>query len=261
MRKLSFNLAIMPEVTALFADDDLSVRLATARAHGFTGIEGQVPKNLDAKRVLLQEHQMQYACMSFARGNTAAGELGVTALPGREDEFKGELNTAIRAAVALGCPMIHPMAGRVPEGAERTSYWEVYRKNLRFACKAAADAGVRVIVEPICAARQPLYLLNTLAQGAELLEVAGDLLIMGDTYHAHMSGESISEFARKHAHSIGLFQVAGAPIRRQPSPDDKELLASVQTLTAQGWKGWYSGEYVPEGDVLASLAWTSVIPS
>lgn len=261
MKRLSFNLGQIPGVTMLFAGSDLGQRLATAHAHWFTGVEGQVPADLAGMRALLREHDMQYVCMSFARGDTGAGELGITALAGREQEFRQQLSAALRAAEELSCGMIHPMAGRVEQGPGREAAWDVYRKNLRIACTEAAKQGVRVIVEPICAARQPQYVFNTLAQAMTLLEsVSPELLVMADMFHAHMSGESVSAFARQHARSIGLFQVSNAPERRQPSPDDPELLATIRALQEQAWTGWYSGEYVPEGELSTSLAWTRVVP-
>ncbi|MDO9436548.1 TIM barrel protein [Hydrogenophaga sp.] len=257
--KLSFNLGMVPGVTELFPGDSLSERLTVARAHGFTGVEGPVPARPREVRQQLDAHGMRYACLSFARGDGAAGELGIAGLPGREAEFRDELDRAIEAADLLACDLIHPLAGRVPEGTSRAACWTQYGHHLQMACERAAQAGVQVIVEPICAARQPSFLLNTLAQAHSLAADLPGLKIMVDMFHAALSGESVAAFARSHADSIGMLQVASVPTRSQPSAEDPELLAAVQALRSQGWAGWISAEYVPQGELPRSLDWLRVL--
>ena len=49
--------------------------------------------------------------------NTAAGDsAGLGALPGRSVDFLKTVKEAIKYATAVDCPMIHLMAGKVPEG-------------------------------------------------------------------------------------------------------------------------------------------------
>lgn len=254
---LSFNLAIVPGVTAMFNLASLPERLDLARSCGFSGVEGPVPSDLSALRKLLDERSMRYVCLSFARGRVDQGELGITALRQRTGEFREELHKVLEAAQELGCRMIHPLAGRVA-GHERASAREVYLDNLRLACEEAGRFGVDVIVEPICAARQPDFYLHTQAQALDIMASVGasNLRIMADMFHAAMSNERTSDLARRNPQAIGLLQVSHAPQRCQPRADDPELHAVLSALAAQGWRGWVSGEYVPQGELAASLAWT-----
>ncbi len=257
---LSFNLGIVPGVTAMFDVPDLRERLDTASSFGFSGVEGPVPASPSEMRQLLDERDMQFVCLSFARGRMEQGELGVACALGRRREFRDELRKVLDAAQSLGCRMVHPLAGRVASEA-RAQAREVYLENLRFACDEAGRVGVNIVVEPICAARQPDFFLNTQAQALQILQAvdAPNLRIMADMFHAGMSGELTSELARLHPETIGLLQVSSTTRRRQPDVDDPELLATLAALAGHGWRGWVSGEYVPEGDTDRSLAWTRLL--
>lgn len=107
--------------------------------------------------------------------------------------------------------------------------------------------------------RQPGFFLHTQAQALDILQAVGaaNLRIMADMFHAGMSGESTSVLARRHPEAIGLLQVSAFPQRRQPDVDDPELHATLAALAQHGWNGWISREYVPDGDVAASLAWNA----
>ncbi|QHE85512.1 TIM barrel protein [Hydrogenophaga sp. BPS33] len=257
---LSFNLGIVPGVTAMFDAPTLPQRLDAARASGFTGVEGAIPADPVAMRRLLDERGMHFVCLSFARGRTEQGELGIAALPDRGEAFQASLSDVLDAAEVLGCSMVHPVAGLVSEAA-RVEAASAYLDRLHLACEQASLAGVNVIIEPICAARQPAFFLQTQAQALGVLQAvnAPNLRIMADMFHAGLSGESTSKLARKHPGAIGLLQVSDVPHRRQPDPADPELQATLQALAAHGWNGWISGEYVPEGDLQASLAWTRLL--
>ena len=255
---LSFNLGLIPGVTSLFAEGELPQRLASARAHGFTGVEGSAPADPGMLRRLLEDHGMQFVCMSLGRGSTEAEALGTAALPGRQAVFREALLRGIDAAAAMSCTRIHPLGGLVPPQEDRATCQAIYIDNLRVACEEAGRAGIEVLIEPICAVRQPRYILQTHALAIEIIRSLGaaNLRLMADMFHAHMSGESTAEIARLHADVIGLMQVADAPVRRQPSLDDERLRATLRALAANQWQGWISAEYVPEGELDESLAWT-----
>lgn len=258
--RLSFNLRLIPGVTTMFPEGTLPERLALARRHGFSGIEGAVPEDPAGLRRALEAEGMRCLCLSLGRGLTEAESFGIAALPGREAAFRDAVLRGIEAASALSCPLIHPVGGLVADH-QRSDCEAIYRENLRFACEVAAAAGIQVLIEPICAARQPRYVLQTHAAAIEIVRSLGtsNLGVMADIYHGRMAGESLPEIVRQHADWIPLLQVADTPVRRQPSAQDAELCATFEALAAQSWQGWVSGEYVPEGPLSESLAWTRLL--
>jgi len=255
--RLSFNLAVSPGISALFAEWPMPERLARARDCGFAGVEGPPPDDPSALRASLDALDMSFTCMSFARDDSGRGELGITCLAGRAQDFKDELARAVDTAVALGCTRLHPMAGLVPDPSEFARCKDVYLDNLRHACTVAAAAGMQILVEPICAQRQPRYLLHYASQAlAWMAEVdAPNLSLILDLYHATAAGESPARIATKHASSIGIVQVAQWPSRSQPQEDDAILRKTLAALDSADWRGWISAEYVPAGETSQSLDW------
>jgi len=260
--RLSFNLRLVPDVTMMFPDGDLRERLALARKSGFSAVEGGVPDKPRELKNALAAEGMSFLCMSAGRGRDEADAMGLAAIPGRQEAFRESILEGIAAASELSCRIMHAVGGLVQDG-ERDEYEKVYRDNLHFTCERAAEADIQILIEPICAARQPRYIVQTHAKALEFVYSIGapNLGLMADIYHARMAGEALLEIVQKHADRIPLVQVADAPVRRQPREEDPELDAIFCALADQGWQGWISAEYVPDGPLTESLAWTRLLSS
>src|SRR5947207_1986186 len=111
---LSFNLRVIPGVTAMFAQGELPQRLAEAKAHGFSGVEAAAPEQPDTLRRMLDDHDMTFVCMSVGRGPEPGDAFGMAALPARRAAFRSALLEGIACASALSCRMIHVVGGLVP---------------------------------------------------------------------------------------------------------------------------------------------------
>ena len=259
--RLGFNLGVSPGVNAVCGEWAMPERLAQARRLGFGAVEGPVPDDPARLRAQLDALGMAFECLSFARGDPARGELGMACLPGRQREFREELERTIDAALQLGCHRLHPLAGQVPETAQRAACEAAYLGNLSDACRCAAAAGIRIVIEPIGRHRQPRYLLHTSAQALSYIDRLGSgrLGLILDLHHARGSGESPEAIAAAHAGVIDLLQVAGWPRRCAPSPHDSVLRGTWQALARAHWSGCVSAEYEPEDHTEDSLAWMAVI--
>lgn len=255
--RLSFNLGVAPGISRMFAEWPFPERLAQARTYGFRGVEGQAPEHPAEFRATLDTLGMSFACMSFARGAPDRGELGLAGLADRSSDFRTEVARAIDIARTLGCRRLHPLACQVANAAERARAQAVYLENIAYACRQAADAGMEILIEPICAKRQPNYLLHTCAQALNWMDQinAPNLRLILDMYHTAASDESPVSIAERHASSVGVFQVSQWPVRNQPAADDPVLRGTLAALTARGWDGWVCAEYEPSGPTAASLDW------
>jgi hydroxypyruvate isomerase len=258
MTKLSFSLSNTPGVSAVFAEWAMPERLAHAREMGFRGIEAGIPENPAALRAALDALGMTFVCLSCARGEQQRDELGLAGLPDRRSDFRDEFERAIEIATALGCTRLHPLAGLLPQGSQRERCEDVYAENLAHACRQAAKVGMQVLIEPICALRQPRFLLHTAAQALELMEriAAPNLLLQLDMFHAAAAGESVPQIAASHARSVGLLQVAHGSSRCEPPEDDPTLAATLAALAQSHWDGWIGAEYIPSSTSEESLYWT-----
>src|SRR5262249_27351883 len=91
-------------------------RFAAAAAAGFRAVELQVPYDHapSAIRAELDRHGLAVLGINTAPGQSAAGEFGVAAVPGREREFDTLFKQALDYVTAIGGCQIHCLAGKVP---------------------------------------------------------------------------------------------------------------------------------------------------
>lgn len=64
----------------------------------------------------LRSNGLQQVLFNTAPGNAEAGEWGLAAVPGREQDARADIDRALAYAIALNCPNVHVMAGVVPRG-------------------------------------------------------------------------------------------------------------------------------------------------
>src|SRR5690348_4095650 len=120
MPRFAANLTMMYN-EHLFLD-----RFAAAARDGFQAVEYLFPYDFPAERLkaLLDEHGLTQALFNAPPGDWAAGERGIAALVGREDEFRRSIDQALAYAGALGNDKLHVMAGIAPAGASRERHRE-----------------------------------------------------------------------------------------------------------------------------------------
>lgn len=98
MPRFAANLSMM------YQEHQFLDRFAAAKADGFKGVEFLFPyafdKNEVAKR--LKDNGLTLALFNAPPGNWDGGERGIASLPGRQDEFKRSLDTALDYVRTLG---------------------------------------------------------------------------------------------------------------------------------------------------------------
>ncbi len=117
MPKFAANLSMMfQEITFLDRFD------AAARA-GFKGVEFLFPYDHPPAAIAerLERNRLTLALFNTVPGDWAAGERGLAALPGREDEFRAGVDKAVVYAKAANCRTLHTMAGLWPEGHDKAA--------------------------------------------------------------------------------------------------------------------------------------------
>ncbi|XP_032481488.1 putative hydroxypyruvate isomerase isoform X3 [Phocoena sinus] len=133
----------------------LPARLRAAGSSGFEAAEvgwpyGEPPEALARTA---QEVGLQLVLINTPPGDREKGEMGLGAVPGRQAAFRDGLEQAVVYAKALGCPRIHLMAGRVPQGADRAAVRDemdtVFLENLRHAAGVLAQENLVGLLEPI----------------------------------------------------------------------------------------------------------------
>jgi hydroxypyruvate isomerase len=247
-------------LTMLYPEHDFLDRFAAAAADGFTGVEYLFPYAHDARelRARLDEHGLQQVLFNAPPGDWDAGERGVAAVPGREDEFKSGFATALEYADALGCPRVHLMSGLgAPEDRDRRL--DTYRANLAWAAAEAATQEVEVLVEPLNHRDVPGYLLTRQADAHALVQAVGaaNLGVQLDLYHLQISEGDVTATLRRDLPSgrVRHMQVAGVPDRHEPDTGELDMPRVLGIVDELGYDGWVGCEYVPRAGTSAGLGW------
>ncbi len=168
----------------LFQEHDFLDRFEAAQRAGFKAVEYLFPYDLASPGEIasrLDDNGLSQVLFNLGQGNWQAGERGITALPGRQDDVRRAVDNALRYADALGCLQLHVMAGIVPEGADERAYEDTFAGNLAYAAEALGREGIRALIEPLNTIDNPGYLLSTAGQAQRVIErVGSDNLRLSD---------------------------------------------------------------------------------
>ena len=158
-------------LTMMYQEHAFLDRFRAAARDGFAAVEFLFPYEFDANEIAarLRDNGLRQVLFNAPPGNFDRGDRGIASIPGREDEFKRSIALALQYADALGCPVIHVMAGLIGAGADRVAYHSTYLKNLAYAAQQAAVHGVTVVIEPINPRDMPGYFINRQERGASSL--------------------------------------------------------------------------------------------
>jgi len=255
MPKFAANLSTM------FTERPFLERFGAARAAGFDAVECHFPYEAGAEeiRARLDEHGLELVLFNTPPGDFAAGERGLAALPGREDDFARALERTLAYADVLGTRLLHVMAGVQRNDVALESCLEVYRRNLERAAAAAASTGRICLIEPINTRDIPGYVLNTPAEAAALIRELGrdNLKLQFDFYHVQiMAGDLVRRFER-HQALIPHVQIASVPERAEPDRGEIAYPYIFELLDRLGFAGRVGCEYFPAGRTEEGLGWAS----
>jgi len=253
MPRFAANLSMMfNEVSFLDRFD------AAARA-GFKAVEFLFPYEWPAAEIRrrLDANGLGQALFNMPPGNWAKGERGIACLPGRQAEFRDGVKQAIDYAGALGCQLVHCMAGIVPPDVSATTAGSVYAANLAWAAEQAHPSGVHIVIEPINHRDMPGYFLNTQAQGAAIVEAVGRdrLGLQFDVYHVQITEGDITKRMEQFMPVIAHMQIADVPARNEPGTGEIGWPFVFRRMDELGYRGWVGCEYRPAGETVAGLGW------
>lgn len=246
----------------LWPDRPLLDRIDAAANAGFKAIELHWPYDVPAGDVgkRCQEHGLVLLGINTVRGNVAAGEFGLGALAGREQEFLASVDQAIDFCVKAGGSAIHCMAGIVPIEARATAR-SVFVQNLKTASVKAFEHGLTLLLEPLNPHDVPGYFYSTAGEGVSVLQEAdcANIKLMFDCYHVGMSGGDVIAELKQFQPFIGHVQIASVPGRVEPDQGTLDYKAVLAAVDHQSYEGWTGCEYKPAASTDAGLAWTTAL--
>lgn len=250
MTRFSANLGFM------WNDRPLADAIHAAARAGFDAVECHWPYEHNAEEVkaALQATGLSMLGLNTVRGNLAAGENGLAALPGREDEARAAIDQALAYAAAIDTPNIHVMAGFAEGEVARATFVA----NLGYAATAAAEAGRAILIEPLNHYDAPGYFLNHTEQARAIIEdvAADNVKLMFDCYHIQILQGDLSRNLAASLDITGHIQFASVPDRGAPDAGEVNYHHVFAHIAALGYDAPLGAEYKPvNGDTDASLGW------
>lgn len=246
-------------LTMMYNEHAFLDRFAAAGKDGFAGVEFLFPYEFAAAeiRARLQAAGLTQVLFNAPPGDWEAGERGLAAVPGREEEFRRGFELALDYARVLGNKRIHVMAGLEQAGVDRLRQRDTYLANLDHAARTAAAAGITVLIEPINPRDMPGYFLNRQAEAQAICKEVGaaNLKVQCDLYHCQIVEGDLATTLRRDMAGIGHIQIAGVPQRHEPDTGEVHYPYLFGLMDELGYAGWVGCEYRPRAGTSAGLGW------
>lgn len=253
MPRFSANLSM------LYPELPFMERFGAAAADGFSAVEyvGAYDQEPAAIKALLDQHGLAQALFNLPAGNWASGERGIACHPDRIVEFRQGIDKAIEYAKATGCGQVNCLAGIAPEGYDRSALELVLIDNLLYAAPRFADAGIKLLLEPINVRDIPGFLINSTDDYERVASAVKheNLYLQYDFYHMQVvQGDLIPTFQRLQSR-IAHVQIADNPGRHEPGTGEINYPNIFKVLDEAGYAGWVGAEYRPKAGTSAGLGW------
>lgn len=235
----------------LWTELTLPDAIRAAAASGFHAVECHWPYDVPADDVAaaLRETGLPMLGLNTRRG--AAGENGLSALPGRGADASAAVDQALAYAAATDTGAVHVMAGFAEGPAAHAAFVET----LRYACDRAN--GRTILIEPLNHYDAPGYFLRTTTQAEAILAEVGasNLKLMFDCYHVQLMEGDVTHRLERLLGMIGHVQVASVPDRGAPDHGELHYPHVWEVLARLGWGAPVGAEYRPVGPTEATLGW------
>ncbi|WP_108816635.1 2-oxo-tetronate isomerase [Loktanella sp. Alg231-35] len=252
------SLKFAANLSFMFTELPFHERFQAAANAGFRGVEFLFPYAYSPTEIaeFVQRAGLTLVLHNLPPGDWVAGDRGIAALVGRQQEFRASVETALSYADVTGLRQMHIMAGCVDD-LDRDSAREIYLENLNHAARRFANAGLTALIEPINTTDMPGYFLNHPHEAHQLFSELGEpnLRLQFDCYHAQIMGGDAVGALEMHFPCISHIQIASVPDRHEPDHGDCDYAAVFSTLKKLSYTGWIGCEYHPAGRTEAGLAW------
>jgi hydroxypyruvate isomerase len=249
---------LVTNLSLMFTEVPLIERFQAAADAGFSRVEIQFPYEADPGALVAARDAagVEMILVNVPAGDMAAGDVGLTSLPGRTAEYREAVETCLIYAKALGVSRVNSLAGRPAEGRTPDAA-DTLTENLRYAADRFAEIGVTVLVEPINPYDVPGFYLTSLDQAIEAVERADrpNVKILFDLYHLAQTEDSLNAAAERAAGLIGHVQFADVPGRVEPGAGTIDFAAAFDALRRIGYEDCISAEYRPVATTVEGLGW------
>lgn len=246
-------------LSMLYNEHGFIDRFAAAAKSGFKGVEYLFPYGYPKEQLAetLAEHGLVQVLHNLPAGEWAAGERGIACLPDRVHEFRDGVGSAIEYATALGCKQVNCLAGIAPAGAHPDALAATFVDNLKFAAARLADAGIRLLIEPVNTRDIPGFFLAGTEQALAIIAAVGstNLWLQYDVYHMQIMEGDLARTIEANLPRIAHLQIADNPGRNEPGTGEINYPFLFDWIDRIGYDGWIGCEYKPKARTADGLDW------
>ena len=246
-------------LTMLFNELPFMERFGAAASSGFKGVEYLFPYAYPKQdlREALRANGLVQVLHNLPAGDWGAGERGIACLPGRVDEFREGVASAIAYAQALDCRLINCLAGIAPASLDPLEAQATFVSNIRYAAAMLDKVGIRLVIEPINTRDIPGFFLTRTRQALSLIAAVGsaNVGVQYDIYHMQVMEGDIARTLESHLKQIWHVQLADNPGRNEPGTGEINYPWLYEWLDGLGYQGWVGCEYKPKTTTEAGLGW------
>jgi hydroxypyruvate isomerase len=246
-------------ITFLFREFPLTQRFHAARKAGFSAVEILSDENtpVDELALACRSSAMQVALINVPMGDFTAGGPGLSAVPGRQSEFREAVCRSIAMADALACDRIHIGASLVPAEASWQDCYRTYVRNVGFAIEKMADSDITLTLEPLNNLDSPAVFLHRVEQALRVIDELDmpRLMLQFDVYHMARMEEDYLSLLEDNIERIGHIQIADVPGRGEPGSGTLDFPRLFKRLDQLGYDGWVGAEYLPSRATEETLGW------
>lgn len=253
MPRFAANLSMM------FNEVPFLDRFKAASDAGFKAVEFLFPYEHSPEEVAAKAKAagVEIVLFNMPAGNWAAGERGITGLPGREQEFRDGVDKALAYAEQLSVPRLHAMAGIAPAGVDAQACRATLIANLKYAARKLAERNIMLLLEAINTRDMPGFIVSTQKDSYAICEAVGEpnLKMQMDLYHMQVMEGDLATSLKRYAQQCGHIQIAGCPERHEPDTGEIRYEYLFRLLDEIGYAGWLGCEYRPAGKTTDGLKW------
>jgi 2-dehydrotetronate isomerase len=239
----------------MFKEWDFLDRFAAAADAGFSHVECLFPYDHTPDDIAqrLARHKLKLVLFNAPPGDLSKGDRGLASLPGRQEEFRASIKTALAYARATGAGRVHLMSGLVTGDPARAL--ATYRDSIRFACEYLD--GIDVMIEPINNRDVPGYLMNDFALAEQLIAELKlpNLKLQFDIYHRQVIHGEVMRGLEALVPITGHIQISSVPGRHEPMSGEVDDLRILQAIDHLNYTGFIGCEYSPAAGTLEGLGW------
>lgn len=238
----------------------LAGRFKAAKDAGFKYTECTFPYAEGSEELgeACKEAGLEHVLINSWPGKMEKGELGLSALPDRVEDFRMQLEMSIEYANCLNCKRMHIMAGRTSR-YNHDEMKQTYMDNLRFAAERLQKDGIMCLIEPLNSRiTAPNYFLSNFEKGVDIIKKIDhpNLKLQFDVFHAQIICGDLTANLKKFSPYIGHIQIAQVPDRGEPDLEGEINYRYIFKLLEDiGYDGFVGLEYKPRTTTTEGLKW------